>query len=99
SVLILWSMILTYHRTYDFFVIITVLSFMHVPKCPAYIRILYSAALIGVFFVLRLFSESVPSRIAVGALYYILTVSVTIEACRLINRYSEKPAMKGEMDV
>ncbi|MCR4655235.1 MAG: glycosyltransferase 87 family protein, partial [Lachnospiraceae bacterium] len=46
SVLILWSMILTYHRTYDFFVIITVLSFMHVPKCPAYIRILYSAALI-----------------------------------------------------
>ncbi len=78
SILILWSLIITYHRTYDFFVIVTVLSLMYVPNCPKYIKILYGLTIIGVFFILRLFSEAPASKAAVGAIYYIFTILVTI---------------------
>ena len=79
SELTLWSLIITYHRTYDFFVIVVVLAFICRPECPDYLKYLYAAVLIGVFFVLRVFSENLPSKLAVGAVYYIFTFLVSME--------------------
>ncbi|MCR5508371.1 MAG: DUF2029 domain-containing protein [Lachnospiraceae bacterium] len=96
SVLILWSLILTYHRTYDFFVIVTVLAFFldkdgtvtgsggkdedKKGRIKRYLWPGYLLVLIAVFFVLRVFSESVPSKIAVGTIYYLFTAAVTAAA-------------------
>ncbi|HAG68513.1 MAG TPA: hypothetical protein DCL38_00905 [Lachnospiraceae bacterium] len=79
SILTLWSLILTYHRTYDFFVIVIVLAFMLTKRCPDRLKYLYALTLAAVFFGLRLFSESVPSRIAAGIIYYAFTILVTCE--------------------
>ena len=77
SLLLLWSLIVTYHRTYDFFVIVAIeglfLEFNDLKKLHGY----YVATMVAVFFVLRVFSESVPSKIIVGAMYYVLTIAVT----------------------
>ena len=87
SVLILWSLILTYHRTYDFFVMVTVAVFFlekrpegEIPGGRIFFDILkagYAVTLIGVFFVLWVFSESTASRIVVGAVYYMFTIAMT----------------------
>lgn len=87
SVLILWSLILTYHRTYDFFVMVTVAVFFlekrpegEIPCGRIFFDILkagYAVTLIGVFFVLWVFSESTASRIVVGAVYYMFTIAMT----------------------
>ena len=82
SVLTLWSLIITYHRTYDFFVIVTVLAFFlgYFGKHPDHgmeSQILaagYAITLISVFFVLRIFSESTVSKIVVGTIYYLFTL-------------------------
>lgn len=81
SVLILWSLILTYHRTYDFFVIVTVLAYFAGNRhgsSLSFLKILYAVVLIAVFFGLRVFSESTPSKIAAGIIYYLFTICVTI---------------------
>ena len=83
SMLTLWALIVTYHRTYDFFVIVVVLSLMLLPECPGYVKVMYAATLIGVFFVLRLFSESIPSKLVTGALYYAFTFVVTVNVFRM----------------
>lgn len=89
SALILWSLIITYHRTYDFFVIIIVPALFYELKrtitnsetkdyaviCNLY-RYSY-VVIVAVFFVLRAFSENTFSKIIVGTLYYILTFLVT----------------------
>ncbi len=77
SVLILWSMIITYHRTYDFFVIVAVLAFFLEKERPFYQKAGYGAVLLAVFFVLRIFSESIPSKIGAGLLYYVFTLMLT----------------------
>ena len=85
SVLTLWSLIITYHRTYDFFVIVTVLAFFlgYFGKHPEggmvsrFLAAGYAITLISVFFVLRIFSESTVSKIVVGTIYYIFTISLT----------------------
>ncbi len=77
SVLILWSMIITYHRTYDFFVIVAVLAFFLEKERPFYQKAGYGAVLLAVFFVLRIFSESTPSKIGAGLLYYAFTLMLT----------------------
>ncbi|MCR5789437.1 MAG: DUF2029 domain-containing protein [Lachnospiraceae bacterium] len=84
SVLTLWSLIITYHRTYDFFVLVIVLSMMLWPACPGHIKIWYGVVLLGVFFVLRLFSESMPSKIAVGIIYYSFVLAVSWQAERFL---------------
>ena len=76
SVLVLWSLIITYHRTYDFWVIIVVAAFF-VAIYRNYLVYFYSVVLMGVFFVLRVFSESVPSKLAVGTIYYAFTIVLT----------------------
>ena len=85
SVLTLWSLIITYHRTYDFFVIVTVLAFFlgyfgkhpEGGKASRFLAAGYAITLISVFFVLRIFSESTVSKILVGTIYYIFTISLT----------------------
>jgi len=80
ALLVLWSLIITYHRTYDFFVMIAVAGlFTEIinTKLLMFIYKYYVVTMLAVFFVLRVFSESLPSKIAVGTMYYILTGIVT----------------------
>ncbi len=78
SVLVLWSLIITYHRTYDFFVLVTVLAFFLAGKKNTGFKIGFALTLAAVFFGLRVFAESTASKIAVGAIYYIFTIMMTI---------------------
>lgn len=77
SMLTLWSLIVTYHRTYDFFVIVIAAALFYEKEQKTYIKAAYAATLLAVFFVLRLFSESMGSKICVGSLYYLFTIMVT----------------------
>lgn len=83
AVALLWSLILTYHRTYDFFVlpaaycIFTAGAFTS-EKIMRSARIGYAVMLIGVFFILRIFSESMASRAVIGAIYYAFTIFATV---------------------
>lgn len=91
ALLTLWSLIVTYHRTYDFFVMIVVAGlFVELggnelngiitkisEKTLNKIQTFYIATMLAVFFVLRVFSESTPSKIFVGIMYYLLTFLVT----------------------
>ncbi|MCR5420502.1 MAG: glycosyltransferase 87 family protein [Lachnospiraceae bacterium] len=77
SILILWSLIITYHRTYDFFVITVVLAFYLARQRDFIFKLWYAIVIAGVFFGLRIFSESAGSKIAVGIIYYCFTISMT----------------------
>ncbi len=90
GILVLWSLIITYHRTYDFFVMVTVLAFFSgsgrgchdktAGRRDAFTIVLaagYMIVLISVFFVLRIFSESTASKLVVGSIYYLFTLAVT----------------------
>lgn len=88
-VLLLWSLIITYHRTYDFFVLSVVSMFL----CKAFYdetgeksyRIWlasYCILIVAVYFVLRLFHENDFSRITVGALYYLFAIALSILAVK-----------------
>ena len=54
-----------------------------------YLKIFYFITMISVFFVLRVFMESLSSRIFVGILYYILTIVVSIIVGR-VGYYGKK---------
>lgn len=82
SVLILWSLIITYHRTYDFFVMVTVTAFFLVKERSIWFKAGYALTLVSVFFLLRIFSESDISRAAAGAIYYLFTIAVTVSVIR-----------------
>lgn len=111
ALLTLWSLIVTYHRTYDFFVMIVVAGlFIELggdshkwdslkedslkedslkedkykcvtektsAKAISNIQTFYIITMLAVFFVLRIFSESTPSKVFVGAMYYLLTFGIT----------------------
>ena len=90
SVLTLWSLIITYHRIYDFFLMITVLAFFLVNEDSSdeersiYLKAGYMAALISVFFVIRIFSESPGSKLFTGIVYYCFTIVATVIVIRKI---------------
>ena len=91
SVLILWSLILTYHRTYDFFVFSVAallfcgrLSEETGEKIKNALVCWYAVLLVALYFVLRLFSENTASKIAVGILYYGFTIFVSILAVKML---------------
>ncbi len=86
SILTLWSLIITYHRTYDFFVYVLVASLFYEHRQRNYLKVFYAVVLLALFFVLRLFSESAISKIGVGAIYYLFTVSVTAVGICIINK-------------
>ncbi len=78
SILVLWSLIITYHRTYDFFVLVTVLAFFLPGRKSVGLKIGFAITLAAVFFGLRFFSESTVSKIVVGSVYYIFTLAMSI---------------------
>jgi len=80
GILTLWALIITYHRTYDFFVLIIVAALFYEKKRSDFLKSAYAVVLLAVFFVLRLFSESAGSRICVGSLYYLFTIALTVLA-------------------
>lgn len=98
AVLIMWSLIVTYHRTYDFFVMIAVaglfkelkdISKSDVEGVVKLSEKSYNALLLGfivtmlsVFFVLRVFHEATFSKIIVGVMYYALTFILTYTVFR-----------------
>ncbi len=83
GILTLWSLIVTYHRTYDFFILIVVAALFCEAewKMKAMMRkpllYFYMLLLFAVNYVLRLFSEAVPALICVGVLYYVFTFLIT----------------------
>lgn len=87
SVLTLWSLILTYHRTYDFFVMIlvAVIFYEQEERDLTWLKAGYAVVIFTVFFVLRIFNESLPSRIVAGIFYYALTLAVTLLFYRKLN--------------
>lgn len=91
SLLILWSLILTYHRTYDFFVLSAVSMLFceegrdDIKDSPVRVYMIWFACLIlGVYFVLRILNENTISKICVGVVYYLFTAAVTYLAVRII---------------
>lgn len=96
AVLILWSLIITYHRTYDFFVLAVVPAMFYelnnytkdnfgpndaitksLVNCYRYSYL----TIFAVFFVLRVFSENMFSKIVVGVIYYTLVFWTTGLLC------------------
>ena len=92
SILLLWSLIITYHRSYDYFVLI--LPFCYLldgdNNAKKYDIIIYTILIFAVFFILRVFHESNISLLCVGVFYYLVTTIMTIKgiqtciACRKI---------------
>lgn len=93
AVMILWSLILTYHRTYDFFVLSAIaavfgetLTERFGEKAHNALLCWYVILLAAVYFGLRLFGENTASKIAVGVIYYAFTVTTTVLAIKLIRK-------------
>ena len=91
GVLILWSLILTYHRTYDFFVLsaVYILFSENVTECfgqKAFgiLKIWYWVLTVSVYFLLRVFGENTPSKIVTGIIYYAFTFTVTYCLARAV---------------
>lgn len=94
--LLTWSLIITYHRTYDFFV----LSAMPVLFCDdfakdfgdkikKYMFFGYCAVLFLIYFGLRIFNENTMSKIIVGFVYYVFAIALFYLAIRLTGRKGE----------
>ena len=91
--LILWSLIITYHRTYDFFVISAVSmlftdGFFDSVGEKAYRcwLISYGILLAAVYFGLRVFNENTFSRIGVGMIYYAFTLALSYHAVKSLRQ-------------
>ncbi|MDD3412715.1 MAG: glycosyltransferase family 87 protein [Lachnospiraceae bacterium] len=81
SILLLWSLIVTYHRSYDYFVLILPFCYFIDGEKSAkkYETIMYVILVLSVFFILRVFHESSISLLCVGAFYYLVTIIMTIK--------------------
>lgn len=90
--LLIWSLVLTYHRTYDYFVLAAVpVLFIGLKndfneKISKITWIYYQIMIIAVFFVLRVFNENTASKIAVGILYYLFAIAILIMAICVIKK-------------
>ena len=93
AILILWSLVLTYHRTYDFFVLSTVamifgktFSEEFGEKVLNTMLCWYGILLAAVYFGLRVFNENTASKIAAGVMYYSFTIALTVIGIKLIRK-------------
>lgn len=85
SLLLLWSLVITYHRTYDFFVMsaVPIISLTNDNKRlinSAIVKVtpvIYWITTGLVYFGLRIFDESDGSKIVVGLVYYSFTILIT----------------------
>ena len=84
ALLLLTGLIITYHRTYDFFVLtaaypgVEVLAEKLGDRPGAAFRVAYLLLLLYVFFGLRVFSESTPSMLAAAVIYYAFVIAYLI---------------------
>ena len=89
SILLLWSLIVTYHRSYDYFVMILPFCYFNgLANDRKWENAVYTILVFAVFFVLRLFSESPASLAGVGIFYYLVTFALTGRGIRhcILNR-------------
>ena len=88
SIVLLFSLILTYHRTYDFFVLVAVFSGIRALTenlsggLKNGIYVFYAALIFIIFFGLRIFHESPAAICAAAVVYYIFTAAFTVMGFR-----------------
>ena len=89
--LVLWSLILAYHRTYDFFVLSAVpmlfcdgFSEDFGKKRTVFFSTWFAILITEVYFALRVFSESTASLVGTAVIYYGFTIAVTLFGIKLI---------------
>jgi len=90
GILTLWSLIITYHRTYDFFVLIIVAALFYENERAKKLLWMYVVTLIGVFYILRVFSEALPALLCVGTLYYVFTMCIMIISVKTCKQNIQK---------
>jgi hypothetical protein len=73
----LLALVMTYHRTYDFFIMIIVFGYFATGRMRA-AEIVYLITTFAIFFVLRIYNESVISLTVSGALYYACVIAFVV---------------------
>jgi hypothetical protein len=73
----LLALVMTYHRTYDFFIMIIVFGYFATGRMRA-AEIIYLITTFAIFFVLRIYNESVISLTVSGALYYACVIAFVV---------------------
>ena len=91
SLCILVSLVMTYHRLYDFFIMAAVFAYFDEKKDTA-AEIFYLLTCFDVFFIPRLMHESEVSLIIAGVPYYIFTVYLMATAVRTVMGDRARPA-------
>lgn len=87
SVLLMWSLVMIYHRSYDFFVMILPFSCLLSVKKEENSRILtilYILLTIFIFFVLRIFNDARGAIVFAAVMYYAYMIYFTIITMRVI---------------
>ncbi len=95
TILILWSLVMTYHRTYDFFVFSAaaamftagrnmVISGAENKESTDLMFVWYVILLLMLFFGLRAFDENTVSKIITGITYYAFAAAVTLGGIKAI---------------
>ena len=79
SLAALLSLVMTYHRTYDFFIMIIVFGYFATGRMNT-AEVIYFITTLAFFFVLRVFHENVISLTLSGALYYACVIAFIVIA-------------------
>ncbi|MBQ9566441.1 MAG: DUF2029 domain-containing protein [Lachnospiraceae bacterium] len=73
----LLALVMTYHRTYDFFIMIIIFGYFATGRMRV-AEIVYLITTFAIFFVLRIYNESVISLTVSGALYYACVIAFVV---------------------
>lgn len=73
----LLSLVMTYHRIYDYFIMIIVFGYFATGRMRA-AQTVYLITTFAIFFVLRIYNESVISLTVSGALYYACVIAFAV---------------------
>lgn len=79
SLAALLSLVMTYHRTYDFFIMIMVFGYFATGRMKT-AEVIYFMTTLAFFFVLRVFHENLISLTISGALYYACVIAFIVIA-------------------
>lgn len=88
AMLVLWSLVIFYHRTYDFFVLSAVPAMFYAKgmKKAGYregpFKVWYCILIALTYFGLRIFDENTASKIITAVVYYTFTTAVTYIAAK-----------------
>ncbi len=83
TVLIMTSMVMIYHRAYDYFVMIIPFALVLKKETPFFLRIYYTVLTLYVFFVLRFFGEADAALVPPALGTYIFLIIVTVRSFAL----------------